>query len=166
MLALLCVLDLVVLVRSGSRTSVAAMTVAVTACAFWLIARSLAQSQQIQSRTMIRFVYPLFVGSALLIAWIGFRFQQLIVSWFGKAEFFNGRSALWHFSWTGFRSSANRLGMARCLVDSRVLEARSLVDNCRSYVVTQLLPRGSPGWWNYRRRFVLLVRDLVEPKSH
>ena len=102
LLALLCVLDLVVLVRSGSRTSVAAMTVSVTACAFWLIARSLAQSQQIQSRTMIRFVYPLFVGSALLIAWIGFRFQQLIVSWFGKAEFFNGRSALWHFSWTGF----------------------------------------------------------------
>ena len=25
-----------------------------------------------------------------------------IVGLFGKADFFNGRSALWHYSWTGF----------------------------------------------------------------
>jgi O-antigen ligase len=37
----------------------------------------------------------------LLSAWIGFRYQQLIIGWFGKADFFNGRSALWHFSWSG-----------------------------------------------------------------
>lgn len=101
-LALLCILDLVVLVRSGSRTSIAAAAAGAGACGFWLMARSFVRSRQIQLRTVLRVAYPIFVGSSLVIAWIGFRFQQVIISWFGKAEFFNGRSALWHFSWTGF----------------------------------------------------------------
>jgi O-antigen ligase len=49
-----------------------------------------------------RIVYPGFVGFGLLVAWVGFRYQSTIIGWFGKADFFNGRSALWHFSWTGF----------------------------------------------------------------
>lgn len=100
--ALLCVLDVVVLVRSGSRTSIAAIGAGVAAYGFWVTVRSFARSRQISLKTVVQFVYPAFVGIVLVLAWVGFRFQQVIISWFGKAEYFNGRSALWHFSWTGF----------------------------------------------------------------
>lgn len=100
--ATLVILDVVVYVRSGSSTSIAAALVAVLACAVWVI---IGRWHQVTGAPLIaiqRVVYPSFVGLTLLIAWVGFRYQTTIVGWFGKADFFNGRSALWHFSWTGF----------------------------------------------------------------
>lgn len=98
----LVVLDGFVYVRSGSSTSIAAAVAAALACAIWIMIGRWHQATGVPVQAIQRVVYPIFVGSTLLIAWVGFRYQTTIVGWFGKAEFFNGRSALWHFSWTGF----------------------------------------------------------------
>ena len=95
-------LNIVVYVRSGSSTSIAAAIAAAIACAVWIVIGRWHQTTRAPIYAIQRVIYPIFVGSTLLIAWVGFRYQATIVGWFGKAEFFNGRSALWHFSWTGF----------------------------------------------------------------
>ena len=95
-------LDLLVYVRSGSSTSIAAAAVATIACVVWILIGRWHQLTGVPIGAIRRIVYPAFVGLTVLIAWVGFRYQTIIVGWFGKADFFNGRSALWHYSWTGF----------------------------------------------------------------
>lgn len=98
----LVILNAVTYVRSGSSTSIAAAVASAIACAIWIVIGRWHQVTGAPVQAIQRVVYPIFVGLTLLIAWVGFRYQTTIVGWFGKAEFFNGRSALWHFSWTGF----------------------------------------------------------------
>lgn len=100
--AVLVVLDVVVYVRSGSSTSIAAAVVSVLACVVWVIIGRWHHFTGAPLLAIQRVVFPVFVALTLLIAWVGFRYQTTIVKWFGKADFFNGRSALWHYSWTGF----------------------------------------------------------------
>ena len=99
---LAALLDAVVYVQSGSSTSVGAAAVAIIASAVWLAIGQWQSKSQVPLRAIERVVYPAFVTFTLLIAWVGFRYQTTIIGWFGKADFFNGRSALWHYSWTGF----------------------------------------------------------------
>ena len=96
------VLDVVVYIRSGSSTSVGAAVVAIITGITWLIVGSWQMKSQAPIQAIERVVYPVFVVFTLLVAWVGFRYQTTIIGWFGKADFFNGRSALWHYSWTGF----------------------------------------------------------------
>ena len=96
------VLDAVVYLRSGSSTSIAAAVVGLLSVGVWLVIGQWHHKTGAPIEAIQRVVYPAFVSFVLLIAWVGFRYQTNIVSWFGKADFFNGRSALWHFSWTGF----------------------------------------------------------------
>ena len=96
------VLNAVVYLRTGSSTSIGAAAVATLACVTWITIGQWHQRTGIPVEAIQRVIYPAFVGLTLLIAWVGFRYQATVVGWFGKAEFFNGRSALWHFSWTGF----------------------------------------------------------------
>lgn len=98
----LIVLDVVVYVRSGSSTSIGAAVVATIACVLWVVIGRWHQATSAPIRAIRRVVYPAFVVFTLVFAWVGFRYQTIIVGWFGKADFFNGRSALWHYSWTGF----------------------------------------------------------------
>ena len=98
----LAVLDVVVYVRSGSSTSVGAAIVAALAAVIWVAVGSWQRRTGAQLEAIQRVVYPSFVTLTLLIAWVGFRYQATIMGLFGKADFFNGRSALWHYSWTGF----------------------------------------------------------------
>jgi len=103
--ALVCVLivvDIVVYVRSGSSTSVGAAVVAALASAIWVAVGGWYKKTGAPLERIEQVVYPTFVVISLLIAWVGFRFQSVIISLFGKADYFNGRSALWHYSWTGF----------------------------------------------------------------
>lgn len=102
LVVLLVVLDLVVYVRSGSSTSIAAATVSALAGAIWIVVGRWHKVSGLPLRSIQRIVYPSFVGLTLLVAWVGFRYQTAIIGLFGKADFFNGRSALWHYSWTGF----------------------------------------------------------------
>ena len=99
---LVIILDGLVYLRSGSSTSIGAAVVALLSVAVWIVIGRWHQRTSAPVEAIQRVVYPAFVGFVLLIAWVGFRYQANIVSWFGKADFFNGRSALWHFSWTGF----------------------------------------------------------------
>lgn len=101
-IAVSIVLDVVVYVRSGSSTSIAAAVVGVAAAAVWVTVGRWHHATGAPLTAIQRVVYPAFVALTLLIAWVGFRYQTTIVGWFGKADFFNGRSALWHYSWTGF----------------------------------------------------------------
>ena len=96
------VVDGVVYIRSGSSTSVGAAVAASIACVLWIVIGRWHRATGAPLRAIRRVVYPTFVALTLLIAWVGFRYQSTIVGWFGKADFFNGRSALWHYSWTGF----------------------------------------------------------------
>ena len=98
----LIALDAVVYVRSGSRTSIAAAGAGLLSVVLWLVVGWWYRRTNAPIEAIQRVVYPVFVSFVLLIAGVGFRYQTNIVSWFGKADFFNGRSALWHFSWTGF----------------------------------------------------------------
>ena len=100
--SVLIVLDFVVYVRSGSSTSLGAAVVAAVASAIWIAVGRWKKATDAPLLAIQRVVYPAFVLITLLIAWVGFRYQSAIVGWFGKADFFNGRSALWHYSWTGF----------------------------------------------------------------
>ena len=100
--ALAILLDAVVYLRSGSSTSVGAAVVAVIAGVVWLVVGYWQSTSQAPIRAIERVIYPAFVVFTLLVAWVGFRYQTTIIGWFGKADFFNGRSALWHYSWTGF----------------------------------------------------------------
>jgi len=102
LIGLMIVLDGVVYFRSGSSTSVGAATVAIVVGVVWLIVGRWQRTSLTPVQSVGRIVYPVFVGFSLLVAWVGFRYQTSIIGWFGKADFFNGRSALWHFSWTGF----------------------------------------------------------------
>ena len=102
LVCVLIVLDVVVYVRSGSSTSVGAAVVAALASAIWVVVGKWHKKTNAPLEAIQRVVYPTFVVLTLLIAWVGFRYQSAIVGLFGKADFFNGRSALWHYSWTGF----------------------------------------------------------------
>ena len=99
---LMVVLDFVVYFRSGSSTSAGAIAVAIVVGGVWLVIGRWQRTSLVPVQMVGRIVYPGFVGFGLLLAWVGFRYQSTIIGWFGKADFFNGRSALWHFSWTGF----------------------------------------------------------------
>ena len=99
--SVLVAIDAAVYLRSGSSTSFGAAVVFVFVGAVWTLVRWFKHTRQIPTYEIQRVFYSAFVAIMLLAAWIGFRYQQLIIGWFGKADFFNGRSALWHYSWTG-----------------------------------------------------------------
>ena len=99
--SVLVAIDAAVYLRSGSSTSFGAAVVFVFVGAVWTLVRWFKHTRQIPTYEIQRVFYSAFVAIMLLSAWIGFRYQQLIIGWFGKADFFNGRSALWHYSWTG-----------------------------------------------------------------
>ena len=101
-IVLLLVVDFTVYVRSGSSTSIAAAIVGALAGAIWIVVGHWSRVSEVSLQSIQRITYPLFVSLTLLFAWVGFRYQSAIIGLFGKADFFNGRSALWHYSWTGF----------------------------------------------------------------
>jgi O-antigen ligase len=49
-----------------------------------------------------KFVYPFFVAGTTVLTLATVRLQSVVLSFFGETIDFNGRSAIWHYSWTGF----------------------------------------------------------------
>jgi exopolysaccharide production protein ExoQ len=94
--------DVVVYVKSGSGTSFGAVVAATVAALIWITIGKWYRRTDAPLKAIQQIVFPSFVCFSLLAAWIGFRYQDQIVRLFGKSDSFSGRSALWHFSWTGF----------------------------------------------------------------
>ena len=92
----------VMLFHSRSNTSVGGAVVFAAVWAFWTVVRSLMRRKRITSDALHRSVYPLFVTCATLLTWATVRLQSVVLSFFGETIDFNGRSAIWNYSWTGF----------------------------------------------------------------
>ena len=92
----------VMLFHSRSNTSVGGAVVFAAVWAFWTVVRSLVRRKRITGDSLQRFVYPAFVFGATLLTWVTVRLQSVVLSFFGETIDFNGRSAIWNYSWTGF----------------------------------------------------------------
>ena len=92
----------VMLFHSRSNTSVGGAVVFAAVWAFWTVVRSLVRRKQLTSQSLHRFVYPLFIVSATVLAWATVKLQSVLLGVFGETVNFNGRSAIWQYSWTGF----------------------------------------------------------------
>ena len=92
----------VMLFHSRSNTSVGGAVVFAAVWAFWTVVRSLVRRKRLTSQSLQRFVYPIFIVSATALAWATVKLQSVLLGVFGETVNFNGRSAIWQYSWTGF----------------------------------------------------------------
>jgi len=92
----------VMLFHSRSNTSVGGAVVFAAVWAFWTVVRSLVRRKILTGQSLRRFVYPLFTVSATVLAWATVKLQSVLLGVFGETVNFNGRSAIWQYSWTGF----------------------------------------------------------------
>ena len=92
----------VMLFHSRSNTSIGGAVVFAAVWAFWTVVRSLVRRKRITSQSLQHFVYPGFFFGAALLTWATVRLQSVVLSFFGETLDFNGRSAIWNYSWTGF----------------------------------------------------------------
>ncbi len=92
----------VMLLHSRSNTSIGGAVVFAAVWAFWTVVRSLIRRNRIDENALSRFVFPSFILGAGLLTWATVRLQSVVLSFFGETIDFNGRSAIWHYSWTGF----------------------------------------------------------------
>ena len=101
-LADVMLLDLGLLIRSKSSTSIGAIGLFIFVWAFWTLVRQVQRKKLISARQMLQTVYPLFLFVMILLTWIGFKFQKNLFSFFNNKLDFSGRTMLWRFSWDGF----------------------------------------------------------------
>ena len=92
----------VMLFHSRSNTSIGGAVVFAAVWAFWTVVRSLVRRKRITNQSLQRFVYPGFFFGAAVLTWATVRLQSVVLSFFGETIDFNGRSAIWRYSWTGF----------------------------------------------------------------
>lgn len=101
LLALL-MFDGLMLLRSGSSTSVGAVLVFGAVWFFWTVIRWLQRRIKISPRQMLRGVYTSFLVLLIFLTTLVFYFQQKLLDLVGRKIDFNGREVLWRFSWVGF----------------------------------------------------------------
>ncbi len=101
LLALL-MFDGLMLLRSGSSTSVGAVLVFGAVWFFWTVIRWLQRRIKISPRQMLRGVYTSFLVLLIFMTSLVFYFQQKLLDLVGRNIDFNGREVLWRFSWDGF----------------------------------------------------------------
>jgi len=92
----------VMLLHSRSNTSVGGAVVFGAVWAFWTVVRSLLRRRRIVNKSLRQLVYPLFIAGSTVLTWATVRLQSVVLSFFGETIDFNGRSEIWHYSWTGF----------------------------------------------------------------
>ena len=92
----------VMLFHSRSNTSIGGAVVFAAVWAFWTVVRSLVRRKRITSQSLQRLIYPGFLIGVVVLTWATVRLQSVVLSFFGEVSEFNGRSAMWHYSWTGF----------------------------------------------------------------
>lgn len=98
----IALLDGYVLWRTGSSTSVGAIVAFGLVWLCWSVIRLIHRRGILTTGQVRRYVYSSFVVLASAGTWTLFKYQATILRWFGEEDFFNGRSAIWHYGWTGF----------------------------------------------------------------
>lgn len=95
-------LDLGLLVRSKSSTSLGAIAVFVFVWVFWSGIRWIHHRRRVTVEQLRRVVYPVFLVILILLTWFSLRFQESLSKILKSNVDFSGRTMLWKFSWSGF----------------------------------------------------------------
>ena len=90
------------LVHARSKTSFGGAAAFVAVWVFWTIVRSLSRRNKLVQSRLKTVVYPIFVIGFTVLSYVTVRIQDVVLGVFGEVSEFNGRSAMWHYSWTGF----------------------------------------------------------------
>ena len=97
------ILDLGLLIRSKSSTSLGAIAVFIFVWGFWTAIRWFQRRRISLSKTQVlEIVYPVFLLSIIVLTWFGFKYQRYLLEFFGVSLDFTGRTLLWRYSWVGF----------------------------------------------------------------
>lgn len=97
-------LNLGLLIRSKSSTSLAGICVFAVVWAFWTGVRWFQSRQKNFSKTqLLQMIYPSFIFVMILFTWFSFRFHEVLSKFLKNNLDFSGRSVLWRFSIAGFR---------------------------------------------------------------
>ena len=95
-------LDLGLLIRSKSSTSIGAIAVFIFVWSFWTTVRWLQRRKVFVLDQLVQLVYPGFLSVLIILILLTFRFQENLQRIFNSKIDFNGRTMLWRFSWSGF----------------------------------------------------------------
>jgi len=95
-------LNLGLLFRSKSSTSLGAIAVFIFVWVFWTAIRWIRSRRDFSADQLRQYVYPGFLLTLILLTWFSFRFQEIFSRVFKSDLDFNGRTTLWRFSWSGF----------------------------------------------------------------
>ena len=90
------------LVHTRSKTSIGGAVAFVAVWVFWTIARSFSRRNKLVQSRLKTVVYPVFIIVFTLLSYMTVRMQEVVLGVFGEVSEFNGRSAMWRYSWTGF----------------------------------------------------------------
>ena len=97
------ILDLGLLIRSKSSTSLGAIAVFIFVWGFWTAIRWFQRRRMSFNKTqLVEIVYPAFLFSIIVLTWLGFRYQRYFLELIGGSVDFTGRTLLWRYSWVGF----------------------------------------------------------------
>ena len=96
------ILDLGLLIRSKSSTSLGAIAVFIFVWGFWTAIRWSNRRRSFTSDQLTQQIYPIFLFALTLLIWLSFKFQARLSQIFSSEIDFNGRTLLWRFSWDGF----------------------------------------------------------------
>ena len=96
------ILDLGLLIRSKSSTSLGAIAVFIFVWGFWTAIRWSNRRRSFTSDRLTQQIYPIFLFALTLLIWLSFKFQARLSQIFSSEIDFNGRTLLWRFSWDGF----------------------------------------------------------------
>ena len=96
------ILNLGLLIRSKSSTSLGAIVVFLFVWAFWSGVRWISRRRMFTFEQLRQIIYPGFLFILIVLTWFSLRFQESLSRVFKSNVDFNGRTMLWKFSWSGF----------------------------------------------------------------
>jgi len=96
-------LDLALLLRSKSSTSLGAIGVFGFVWTFWTAMRRLNRRRRFTADQLAQLVYPGFLSAMIILTWLSFNFHRILSQVVKSNVDFSGRSVLWRFSRAGIQ---------------------------------------------------------------
>jgi len=91
-----------VLMRTRSSTSIGAIAVFVAVWGCWSVIRILYRRKLLTIAQIEKFGYGIFIAGAVTTTWMMLRSQEVVLRWLNQESFFNGRTAIWNYGFSGF----------------------------------------------------------------